>query len=140
MRTHKKNHLALKIAKLPNAKPEREPQPWVGAVTLFAIVTAAAIAALCVQAALNATIDLEPPTLYDIFFVLGFFGMTAGGLVESNGHGPTYHRLHQPGQITCVLVNAVMYCGLLVVWMMYHGDERMEQKAIKKHRKYHDLE
>jgi hypothetical protein len=116
-----------KISTLPKSKVTRLPKWWIGAMTLLTMVLAGIIMAFFIQAGMNATVDLEPGTLYGIFFSLGIVGMTAGGLFENGGHLPNYHPLYHSGQVVCTITNAVVYAVLVLLWLVYHGDERLKK-------------
>jgi hypothetical protein len=114
------------VTNIPKPKTVRKPKWWVGALTLLFIIFVGSLVATSIQTGMSATENLDSRIGYGTFFALALPGMTAGGLVENNGHLPTFHSLYREGRIVCIIVNTLFYSILIVLWVMYHGDERLE--------------
>ena len=103
----------------------RKPQPWLGFVTLLAIMLIAAALAIAVQVGKDISYEEFLRPLHYVFLGVGFPGILAGALVENSGHGITF-QLHRTGNTICPYVNAFIYTIVILLWLKFWGDKRLK--------------
>jgi len=83
--------------------------------------------ALAVRAGMTFGYENSPRTINVIFAYLGFPGRLVQMAIENKTHVPSV-AMRQFAELSCTIVNAIVYSGLLLLWFLRPNDERLKKK------------
>jgi len=114
----------LNLIPVPAAPPHRW---WLGAMTIGFFLIVGSGLALAVRAGMNFGYDNSPRTINVIFNYLGFPGRLVQLAIESKTHAPSL-AMRQFAELSCTIVNAIVYTGLLLLWFLRPDDNRLKKE------------
>ena len=100
---------------------------WLGAMTVGFFVIVGTGLALVVHAGMNFTYDNSPRMINIIFEYIGFPGRLVEMAIESKTHVPS-EEMRALAQLSCTVVNAIVYTALLLLWFLRPTDDRLKKE------------
>jgi len=114
----------LNLIPVPAAPPHKW---WLGAMTLGFFVVVGSGLALLVRAGMTFGYENSPRTINAIFEYIGFPGRLVQMAIENKTHVPSL-AMRQFAELSCTIVNAIVYTGLLLLWFLSPNDERLKKE------------
>jgi len=100
---------------------------WLGAMTVGFFLIVGTGLALAVRAGMTFSYDGSPREINIIFEYLGFPGRLVQMAIESKTHVPSL-AMRQLAELSCTIVNAIVYSGLLLLWFLRPDDDRLKKE------------
>jgi len=100
---------------------------WLGTLTVGFFCIAGIGLALLVRAGMNFGYENSPRMINIIFEYLGFPGRFVQMAIESKTHVPS-EQMRQLAQLSCTVVNAIVYTALLLLWFLRPSDDRLKKE------------
>jgi hypothetical protein len=100
---------------------------WLGAMTVGFFLIVGTGLSLAVRAGMSVSYDGSPRMINIVFDYLGFPGRLVEAAIASSTHVPSL-AMRQLAQLSCTVVNAIVYSGLLLIWFLRPDDDRLKKE------------
>jgi hypothetical protein len=100
---------------------------WLGAMTVGFFVIVGTGLALAVRAGMTFGYDGSPRAINIIFEYIGFPGRLVQMAIENKTHVPSL-EMRQLAELSCTVVNAIVYTALLLLWFLRPDDDRLKKE------------
>jgi hypothetical protein len=99
---------------------------WLGAMTVGFFAIAGIGLAVLVHAGMTFEYENSPRAINVVFNYLGFPGRLVQMAIEEKTHTPSL-EIRDLAELSCTVVNAIVYTVLLLVWFLRPSDDRLKK-------------
>src|SRR5665213_1975900 len=100
---------------------------WLGAMTVGFFIIVGIGLALAVRAGMGFSYDNSPRMINIVFDYVGFPGRLVQMAIEAKTHVPSL-EMRQLAELSCTVVNAIVYTALLLLWFLRPDDDRLKKE------------